>query len=83
MDPDTDPQWDSRQVSELERPHELQDVQSHETDVHRVSVPVAFRQTGRHHVRVTDGLHLNTNISSHSVILCFFFNYYIKTKMFF
>lgn len=79
MDTDTDPQWDSRQVSQLERPHELQDVQSHKTDVHRVSVPVAFRQTGRHHVRVTDGLHLNTTASSgYLITFCLSF-FYIKT----
>lgn len=63
MHPDAYPQGDPGEMLQLEGPHEGQDVQRHVGDVHRVAVPVAPRQAGRHHVGVADGLHLATKVT--------------------
>lgn len=55
---DAYPHGNADQMSQLEGPHELQDVQRHAADVHRVHVPVSVGQTGGDHVRVANGLHL-------------------------
>lgn len=61
MHTNTDPQRDARQVEQLKRPYKSQHVQSHEGDVHRMPVAVAFGQTWRNHVGISYRLNLRDN----------------------
>lgn len=56
---DADPHRDAWQVSQLEGSHEVQDVQRHAADIHRVSVSISLGKSRGHHVGVPNGLHLS------------------------
>lgn len=56
---DADPHWDARQMSQLEGSHEVQDVQRHAADIHRMSVSVSLGKPRGHHVGIPNGLHLS------------------------
>lgn len=64
---DANPHRDTRQMSQLKGAHELQDVQCHVADVHRVPVSVSPRQTRSDHVGVAYRLHLKTGENASSV----------------
>lgn len=56
---DADPHRDAWQVSQLEGSHEVQDVQRHAADIHRMSVSISLGKSRGHHVGVPNGLHLS------------------------